>query len=204
MYLPKSSAGQTLLMVNLVGAVLCMGLLLCLTKRYAWDNSAVPIENVSPFPIQEQSIVGAPVRLMIPVVGVDSAVESLGLTPQGAMDIPQDPDNVGWFSLGTRPGENGSAVMAGHYGTWKNGKGSAFDRLHELNRGDKLYVKDNAGGVTFFVVRESRNYDPEADATEVFSSSDGKSHLNLITCEGAWDKNTKSYSQRLVIFTDKE
>lgn len=28
--------------------------------------------------------------------------------------------------------------------------------------------------------------------------------LNLINCEGAWDKISKSYSKWLVIFTDKE
>jgi hypothetical protein len=53
------------------------------------------------------------------------------------------------------------------------------------------------------VVREIQRYDPNADASSVFSSNDGKSHLNLITCEGIWDEVSQSYPQRLVIFTDK-
>jgi hypothetical protein len=57
---------------------------------------------------------------------------------------------------------------------------------------------------TTFVVRESRSFNPNADASDVFNSNDEKSHLNLITCEGSWNKDSKSYSQRLVIFTDKE
>ncbi|MFZ2299818.1 MAG: class F sortase [Candidatus Moraniibacteriota bacterium] len=54
------------------------------------------------------------------------------------------------------------------------------------------------------MVRESRSFDPDADALDVFSSDDGKAHLNLITCEGVWDKASKRYSKRLVVFTDKE
>ena len=53
------------------------------------------------------------------------------------------------------------------------------------------------------MVREIRTYDATADATDVFISNDGKAHLNIITCDGAWNKNMNQYSQRLVIFTDK-
>ena len=48
------------------------------------------------------------------------------------MGTPKNPENAAWYELGPRPGEEGSAVIDGHYGTWKNGKTSAFDRLREL------------------------------------------------------------------------
>ncbi|MFY9457633.1 MAG: class F sortase [Candidatus Spechtbacterales bacterium] len=148
--------------------------------------------------------VGLPARLKIPVINVDSAVEYVGIAPDGAMDVPKSQDDVAWFELGPLPGANGSAVIAGHYG-WKNGKGSAFDNLYKLRKGDKIYIEDDKGVIiSFFVVRESRRYDPKADASEVFGSNDGKPHLNLITCEGVWDKVSKTYSKRLVVFTDKE
>ena len=47
------------------------------------------------------------------------AVEDVGLTPGGAMDVPKGPSDVAWFDLGPRPGEVGSAVIAGHEG-WKD------------------------------------------------------------------------------------
>ncbi|MFA5993898.1 MAG: class F sortase [Parcubacteria group bacterium] len=153
---------------------------------------------------QRAENINLPVRLKIPGIGVDAVVESLGLTVAGAMEVPKGPDNVAWYELGTRPGEQGSAVIAGHYGKWKNGQGSVFDDLHKLNKGDKLYIEDDKGVVIAFVVRESRNYDPTADAVEVFSSDDELAHLNLITCEGTWNKATKSFSQRLVVFADRE
>jgi LPXTG-site transpeptidase (sortase) family protein len=119
------------------------------------------------------------------------------------MDVPKNRDNVGWFELGPRPGENGGAVMAGHYGR-QNGKGSVFDDLHKLRKGDKVYIEDEKGATISFVVREIRRYNFKADASGVFSSSDGKSHLNLVTCEGVWDETTQQYSKRLVVFTDRE
>lgn len=147
---------------------------------------------------------GLPVILKIPVINVVAAIESVGLTADGAMGVPKRQENVAWFNLGPLPGEAGSAVMAGHYGRWKNGRGSVFDNLYKLKPGDKLYVENGKGETVSFVVREIRTFDPQADATDVFSSADGKVHLNLVTCDGVWSEVVGSYSGRLVVFTDKE
>lgn len=162
------------------------------------------INNIGTQEQDQVSSANLPARLKIPGIDVDAAVELVGLTPAGDMDTPKKPEDVAWFNLGTRPGEKGSAVITGHYGTWKNGKGSVFDNLHKLRQGDKIFVEDDNGSTTVFVVRESRSYDPSADAIDVFSSNDEKAHLNLTTCEGIWNKDSKIYSERLVVFTDKE
>jgi LPXTG-site transpeptidase (sortase) family protein len=112
--------------------------------------------------------------------------------------------NTAWFNQSPRPGESGNAIITGHYGYWKNGKSTVFNNLNKLRKGDKIYVVDEKGVVVNFVVREIRNYNPDAVASDVFFSNDNKSHLNLITCEGVWNKVSKSYSQRLVVFADKE
>ena len=148
-------------------------------------------------------IVGNPVRLRIPSINVDSAIEYVGLTSAGAMDSPLGPAEAGWYMLGPRPGEEGSAVIAGHSG-WRNNIPAVFDDLYKVKIGDKIYVKDDTGATITFVVRELRTYKPTADAFDVFSSSDGKAHLNLITCTGFWNKILKSRSDRLVVFTDRE
>lgn len=141
--------------------------------------------------------------LKIPSVGINTFVEYVGLTPEGSMDTPKILENVGLFELGTQPGEIGSAVIDGHYG-WKNGKPAAFDNLHKLQNGDKIYFSNKQGVVTTFVVHKIKSYNSKADASEIFNSDDNKAHLNLITCEGVWSKEEKSYSDRLVIFSDKE
>ena len=142
-----------------------------------------------------------PVRLIIPVINVNAAIEYVGVTPKGAMEVPGNSVDVGWFKLGPRPGEKGSAVIAGHL-DGENGEAGVFINLYKLKAGDKLYTEDNKGISVAFVVRESRTYNP-GYAEEVFSSS-GSAHLNLITCDGVWDGVKKSYSKRLVIFADIE
>lgn len=145
---------------------------------------------------------GLPVRLTIPKINVATTIESVGLTKEGEMGVPKFIENVAWFELGSRPGEIGNAVIGGHYG-WKNNKVSAFDELHTLQKGDMVLIEDDKGKTILFVVREVKKYEWKSDSDDVFISSDGKSHLNLITCEGTWNKVDKSYSNRLVVFTDK-
>ncbi|TRZ53578.1 class F sortase [bacterium] len=152
---------------------------------------------------QQERRSGLPIRLKIPKINVDTKLEYVGLTSAGSVGIPEDPFNGAWFDVGPRPGEKGNAIITGHFG-WKNGISAVFDNLYKLSKGDKIYIEDAAGTTTVFVVTESRSYNPNAGASFVFISSDGKSHLNLITCEGTWNKSQKSYSKRLVIFSDKE
>jgi sortase A len=134
---------------------------------------------------------------------VDAPIEQVGVTSEGDMDVPKQQFDTAWYKLGPRPGEIGSAVIAGHK-DWKNGESAIFADLHKLQPGDKVVVEDDRGLLITYVVRTSRGYNPDSDATDVFRSNDGRAHLNLITCEGLWDKNAKSYSQRLIVFTDKE
>ncbi|MEX1061911.1 MAG: class F sortase, partial [Patescibacteria group bacterium] len=153
--------------------------------------------------LSEQTSSGLPIRLKIPRIKVDAAVESVGRTPEGAMAILESLDDVAWFRFGSRPGEVGNAVIAGHYG-WRNGKTAVFDKLYKLSKGDEISVEDKHGVVTTFVVREIRKYDPEADASDVFESNNGTAHLNLITCAGEWNEATQTFSKRLVVFADKK
>lgn len=202
---PQVFHRRTLFSAVLIGVALC-GAILFTSERARGDSTLVAVRHesiVAPL-IVEQARPGVPVRLKIPKIHVDAAVESVGLTAQGAMDVPKSPADVAWFNLGVRPGENGSAVVAGHYGRWKNGSPTVFNKLHTLQVGDKILVDDDQGVTTTFVVREFRTYSLDKDAADVFQSSDGRAHLNLVTCEGVWDPVRKSYSQRLVVFTDKE
>jgi len=143
-----------------------------------------------------------PVQLEIPSINLKTPIKQAGLAANGDMAIDDSIDSVAWYQAGPHPGEKGSAVIAGHYG-WKNGQASIFNELHTLKAGDSVIVHDENQIATSFIVREIRAYDPNADATEVFKSTDGKAHLNLITCIGTWNNSRQTYSERLVVFTEK-
>ncbi len=200
----KILSRRILLIVIIIGLAFFLAVLFySISKRSIQGNSTLPIENAVVLSRQEQANYGLPVRLKIPAINVDSLVEYVGLDPQGAMDVTKGPAEVAWFELGPRPGENGSAVIAGHSG-WKRNIPAAFDNLYKLNKGDKISVEDEKGSAIIFVVREIKIYGKDEDASGVFGSIDGKAHLNLITCAGSLDIAKQVRADRLIVFTDKE
>ena len=203
MNLLKISLRRNLLRVLLIGFAISLTLISHFILKNPSQNSKSLLANTTLLLEKEKNNFGLPVRLKIPKISVNSGFEYVGLTSLGAMDVPKNPDNVAWFSLGSRPGEVGSAVVAGHSG-WKDGESVVFDNLYKLDIGDKLYVENEKGVVITFVVHKIQTYDSLTDTSSVFNSSDGKIHLNLITCVGTWDKMTRTSSSRLVVFTDKE
>jgi len=201
-----------LLLVILSGLTLFTTLFFYFTSLNSSQSdslTSLPVTGSSSSPQQivtsdlDTDQVGLPTRLKIPSIDVDAPIEYVGLAPDGAMDTPKSYVNVGWFNLGRRPGENGSAVIAGHFGTI-NKRLQVFNNLHKLRKDDKIYIEDEKGRNIIFVVREIQRYGKDEDSSGIFGSSDGKAHLNLITCAGVWNKAEKTFSERLVVFTDKE
>lgn len=141
-----------------------------------------------------------PETITIPSIGVSASIAFAGLKADGTMDIKKNPDETAWYQFGTRPGDEGSAVIAGHSG-WTGLHGSVFNDIYKLKKGDKISVLDQKGHMKTFAVTDSKQYNPTANASSVFQSSDGKSHLNLITCDGVWVNATDSDSSRLVVFS---
>ena len=207
----KKLLEKKLFIVPFLGFAISLGFVFCFIYKnsnlfvdnYIKSNSGILTASANGLPSEEKANLGLPVRLKIPKINVDAVVEYVGLTPDGAMDTPNGPRDIAWYKLGPKPGDVGSAVMDGHSG-WNNGIPAVFDNLYKLKKGDKIYVENDMGVTTTFIVREIGKYDPNADASDVFISNDGKSHLNLITCTGFWNKIWKSHSERLVVFTDKE
>lgn len=141
-----------------------------------------------------------PERLVIPKIGVDAAVEKVGLTSRRDMASPSRPDTVGWYKFGPRPGNEGSAVIDGHSG-YADDREAAFDDLPKLKVGDKVLVKDARGKRLVFVVRRKVLYARNASAAEVFGSTKHR-RLNLITCTGSFDVAAGTHTKRLVVFTE--
>jgi len=199
---PPNTARRIAVIVLLTGCVLVGQL----CAQYFLDSrvpAAIepPFKNIVTVITKEHVSSGIPVRIEIPRINLDTIVIQVGLTPNGAMAVPSGPTETAWYKLGPHPGEIGSAVISGHYG-WKDNISAAFDSLHRLEIGDTVRVEDENGRMNTFIVRAVRSYYPQADASLIFSSGDIVPHLNLITCEGTWNQNQKSYSKRLVVFTN--
>ena len=156
--------------------------------------------NTSLRHISNTTTIGTPVRLIIPKIKVSAVVERIGLTANKAVDVPKGHGHVGWYKLGSKPGDEGTAVIAGHFARKSSGW-AVFNDLYKLRPGDTLSVKDSGGKIMNFVVKSTHIYGVNERPAEVYVSDSG-AHLNLITCTGTWINILHGFNKRLVIFTD--
>ena len=142
------------------------------------------------------------VRLSIPAIGVNAPIESVGVRPDGAMETPgQHPWNdVAWYSAGPRPGERGSAVIAGHLDR-PGGTPAVFWRLRDLHVGDSVLVVDAHGKTLRFHVTRMLYYPPQAAPVQDIFGNTAGSFLNLTTCAGGWIPTQHQTTLRLVVYT---
>lgn len=150
-----------------------------------------------------------PVRLIVPKLGLDARILSLGPDATGAMQAPRNGDasdpiwsEVYWWNVGALPGQVGNAVIAGHVNR-PDASPSTFTHLDRLVPGDTLAIVTQNGQTLNFVVR-----DKNAPLVYVHGGTDPTiqrifgpattPNLNLLTCWGEWDGT--QFNRRLVVY----
>jgi LPXTG-site transpeptidase (sortase) family protein len=138
-----------------------------------------------------------PTRLVVPALGIDAAVERVKVKDDGSMANPKSFKTVGWYELGAKPGEPGNAVLAGHV---NNGIGlsGVFARLGEVEIGERVVVQGEGRELAYVVTAKTQYITDQAPLEDIFTLT-GPSGLVLITCEGDWDPESRSYDRRLVV-----
>ncbi|MGG4488029.1 sortase domain-containing protein [Metabacillus idriensis] len=141
-----------------------------------------------------------PVKVEIPSINVEANIEQVGIIENGQMGVPQAINDVGWFEPGVKPGNRGSAVLAGHVDS-KTGP-AIFFNLKDLKQGDEIIVTDEKGTALTFIVKNQESY-PRGSAPidEIFQTVEGQ-NLNLITCSGTFNRSAGTHEERLVVFTE--
>ena len=165
-----------------------------------------PVEEEGPppanaFPASAANAEDAPVRLLIPVLGVDANVQHVGVGKSGNMAVPTNYTDAGWYRYGTTPGFLGSAVIDGHV---NNGLAlpGVFKRLSELKVGDTISVVAASGVQRNFAVSAVEIYDYKQVPLQKLFLQNDKARLNLVTCDGAWIAGEKTYNRRLVVYAE--
>lgn len=149
-----------------------------------------------PAPIK--SAVPAPTQLALPRQHVQAAVLPVGVTPSRGLNLPPNPDTVGWWAGGAAPGQTGgSAVLAGHLDAAGYGPG-ALAALLRVGVGDPVLVTDSAGQVLRYQVTARMSYPKAALPGSVFRNN-GPATLTLVTCGGPFDSSTHHYRDNIVV-----
>jgi len=158
-----------------------------------WSSEGRP----NPFGNASAVLQGAPTRLKVKAIGVDTALETLKLGPGGELDPPKDFAKAGWYADGTAPGDLGPAVIAGHV---DNKQGPAvFFKLRELVAGDRIQVTRGGQTVTFTVTSTAWYPKKAFPSAKVYGPTPDR-QLRLITCGGVFDHSLRSYKDNLVVY----
>jgi LPXTG-site transpeptidase (sortase) family protein len=106
--------------------------------------------------------------------------------------------DTAWYKDGSRPGQAGNAVFAGHVNNALTTSG-VFGHLNQVHLGDYVTVADQEGKTLVYKVTALDQYPAdEAPVASIFAKT-GPSQLVLITCDGEWVPAEKTFDKRLVI-----
>jgi LPXTG-site transpeptidase (sortase) family protein len=139
-----------------------------------------------------------PARLRIPSIGVDASVKRVGLQRDGSMGVPDNLWISGWLSSSARPGQAGSSVIAGHRGI---GSPALFSHLEDLKQGDRIRVSDAGRGELVYEVTRVATLDLSVESEIQVFGRTSQQQLVLITCFGQYSRASRTYDQRLVVFS---
>ncbi|MFD0634666.1 class F sortase [Catenulispora yoronensis] len=140
-----------------------------------------------------------PTRLLIPDIGVDTPVMSLGLAADGTVQVPpiKQASPAGWYQGSPTPGQTGPSVLLGHVTVGQYGDG-VFKKLDQLRPGARVLVRLADGATAEFVVDRVRTVAKDNfPSDEVYGNVD-RPELRLITCGGA--HTADGYTDNVVVF----
>jgi sortase (surface protein transpeptidase) len=149
-------------------------------------------------PVRNYQTTPVPVRLEIPSIHVASSLARLGRAADGTIQVPGRWEVAGWYALGPRPGDPGSAVILGHVDS-KHGP-AVFYRLRELGKGDQIDITRADGSSVRFVVQRTAQYLKTRFPTEEVYYPTLAPALRLVTCGGQFDFTTRHYRSNIIVF----
>ena len=142
-----------------------------------------------------------PTHLDIPVIGVSSELQQLGLNPDRSVEVPPlDRDShAGWYKYSPTPGQLGPSVILGHGDSPRYGPGIFF-RLGALRPGNTLTVTRADHTVAVFRVDRVVSYSKDQFPTLAVYGNTDRAALRLITCGGKFDLTSHNYESNIVAY----
>lgn len=137
--------------------------------------------------------------LTIEKISVKNArIFSVNETPSGAIQVPRNIFDVGWYIKSSLPDTNGTAIFDGHNGgpTMQG----VFKNLGLLTQGDIIIIEMGNGTKVHYQVYDNKSVSLEEANQKMRSLQttpiEGTESISLITCTGEWSDLQKTYLSR--------
>jgi hypothetical protein len=177
------------------------------SPNWGLHNAIAPARNIGEIPTAQTlpalaSTLVAPNRIDIPKLGTDAPIFPIVTKPDGALEPPINPRQVGWWSGGVKPGAPiGTAIITGHINY--AGVEGAMARIGTLDPGDIVYIRGLAAGTKVtvkFKITGVRTYIKRALPYQEIFSQTSVGRVALVTCGGPFDATTGNYLDNIVAF----
>lgn len=136
--------------------------------------------------------------LRIGALGVDRPAIPLGLDRRGALQVPAQAAQLGYWRDGPLPGDPGAAVLVGHVDL--DGELGVFARLATLAVGDEVQAFRPDGRPVAFRVTRVQQVAKAAFPTDDVYSPTAQPELRLVTCGGSFDRRSGHYRDNVVVY----
>jgi len=159
-------------------------------------GQAIPVRPAAP---QAQTPKDpAPRFLTVEGTTINMPIVEVGVSPDGAMEIPEPFNEAGWYRFGPVPGAAaGTAVVAAHVDTTSDS--APFSQLKSLAPGTLVTVqREGAASVTFRVTGVELMAKDAFDGASIFRR-DGPPELKLVTCGGRWLDEQQDYGDNVIV-----
>ena len=140
-----------------------------------------------------------PAVIRIPRLDVEAPIIPLGLQDDGSIEVPENPDEAGWWLGGPEPGETGPAVILGHVDSQEEGP-AVFFYLRYMEAGDEIHIDRVDGSTITYVVESTERHDKDEFPTDAVYGPTKDPTLRLVTCGGDFDFNVRTYNDNIIVF----
>jgi len=142
-----------------------------------------------------------PRYLKIPKLGINARIKHTGIDRSGAVDSPKNINDISWYNESARPGNAiGSSLLMGHVSGWTSA--GIFKKLDQLNPGDRFEIEKGSGEkLAYEVTKGERIPLSQVDMTKILGTEVAGEHdMKLMTCSGKYNKETKQFEERYVVY----
>jgi len=155
--------------------------------------AAQPAPKPTPKPVQAKAAAPAYDKVSIPGIGLSSRFVTVGLTSANAIDV--HPSLIGWWNGSAQPGNPGAVFLDGH-------NPGVFSKLPSVKQGAQISLTKASGetfnySVVHTEVVQLVGINMRAALSPYGGASEG---LNLMTCVGAYNTETGTTDQRLIVY----